>query len=224
MKHSSFYLCLSNGTIWISAYSMQLEASRVPLLNSPAIALTSALTLHQINNVSWDSSTCPVLLLLSSPTLPAWCEPGFLNLPRAAAVELTNSARGGDSFIDITPPLCIEHSVSCCQGNSQRAAITTCTSTLKCHLILEDFPSTSPGKAAVGRVNIAIAMCMCAQQIFFDGSAKKRTFATAFKHAVAVYSNKASASGLLASIECWVDRYNSPSFDSGDNPDIFQNF
>ncbi|KAJ7871615.1 hypothetical protein B0H13DRAFT_2060414 [Mycena leptocephala] len=83
-----------------------------------------------------------------------------------------------------------------CQGNSQQTMITTCTSILKRHMIFERFHS----------VQVGATICMCAQQIFFDGSAKKRTFTSAFEHAAAVFSKKASASGFLDEIEPWVDR------------------
>ena len=69
---------------------------------------------------------------------------------------------------------------------------------------------------------------MCTQQIFFDGSAKKQTFATAFERAVGVYCNKAAASGLLDEIEHWVERWarvdpsNWINFNYGDGPDFFQ--
>jgi hypothetical protein len=65
---------------------------------------------------------------------------------------------------------------------------------------------------------------MCAQQIFFDGSAKKQTFATAFERAVGVYCNKASTSGFLNDIEHWVERWddqsNSRNVHYGDDPDF----
>ncbi|KAJ7817962.1 hypothetical protein B0H13DRAFT_2134047 [Mycena leptocephala] len=83
-----------------------------------------------------------------------------------------------------------------CQGNSQQTMITTCTSILKRHIIFEHFHS----------VHVGATICMCAQQIFFDGSAKKRTFTSAFEHGAAVFSKKASASGFLDEIEPWVDR------------------
>lgn len=64
---------------------------------------------------------------------------------------------------------------------------------------------------------------MCAQQIFFDGSAKKRTFTTAFERAVGVYRNKAPASGFLDDMERWVERWaNSTNVGSGDDPHFFQ--
>ncbi|KAJ7854366.1 hypothetical protein B0H13DRAFT_2081247 [Mycena leptocephala] len=81
-------------------------------------------------------------------------------------------------------------------SNSQNALITTCTSILKRHLIFERFHS----------IQVGAAICMCAQQIFFDGSAKKRTFTSAFERAVVVFSKQASASGFLDEIEPWVDR------------------
>ncbi|KAJ7932366.1 hypothetical protein B0H13DRAFT_1955054 [Mycena leptocephala] len=83
-----------------------------------------------------------------------------------------------------------------CQDNSQKVVTTTCTSILKHHLIFERFHS----------VQVATAICMCEQQIFFDGSAKKRTFTSAFECAVAVFSKQASASGFLDEIKPWVDR------------------
>jgi hypothetical protein len=68
------------------------------------------------------------------------------------------------------------------------------------------------------------AICICAQQIFFDGSAKKRTFTSAFERAVAVFSKQASASGFLDEIEPWVDQrtgdLRKPK--SGNDPDLFQ--
>ncbi|KAJ7932356.1 hypothetical protein B0H13DRAFT_1955024 [Mycena leptocephala] len=94
-----------------------------------------------------------------------------------------------------------------CQGNSQKAVTTTCTSILKRHLIFDHFHS----------VQLGAAICMCAQQIFFDGSAKKwsftpafeskQKFTSAFERAVAVFSKQASASGFLDEIEPWVDRH-----------------
>jgi hypothetical protein len=61
---------------------------------------------------------------------------------------------------------------------------------------------------------------MCTQQIFFDGSAKKRTFTSAFEHAAAVYSNRASASGFLDGIkQCTGDL---TDLNSGDDPNLFQ--
>jgi hypothetical protein len=74
---------------------------------------------------------------------------------------------------------------------------------------------------------------MCAQHIFFDGSAKKWSFASAFekwkftsafKHAVAVFSKQASASGFLDEIEPWVDRHTEDmtNLDHCDDPDLFR--
>jgi hypothetical protein len=66
---------------------------------------------------------------------------------------------------------------------------------------------------------------MCAQQIFFDGSAKKQKFTSAFERAVAVFSKKASASGFLDEIEPWVDRRKGDMTNLGhdcDDPDLFQ--
>ncbi|KAJ7827573.1 hypothetical protein B0H13DRAFT_2119317 [Mycena leptocephala] len=101
-----------------------------------------------------------------------------------------------------------------CQDNSQKVVTTTCTSILKHHLIFERFHS----------VQVATAICMCAQQIFFDGSAKKRTFTSAFECAVAVFSKQASASGFLDEIKPWVDRCTGhlTNLHSGDDPDLAQ--
>jgi hypothetical protein len=65
---------------------------------------------------------------------------------------------------------------------------------------------------------------MCAQQIFFDGSAKKRTFTSAFKHAVTVFSKQASASGFLDEIQPLADQCTGDltNLNYGDDPDLFQ--
>ncbi|KAJ7866352.1 hypothetical protein B0H13DRAFT_2066903, partial [Mycena leptocephala] len=130
--------------------------------------------------------------LTSTQTLPESCESRFLNPPSAAAVALTGSQ---------TLPECESCFLVCllfadCQGNPQSTMTSTVVSILKHHLIFERFHS----------IQVGAAICMCAQQIFFDGSAKKRTFTSAFERAVAVFSEKASASGFLDEIEPWVDQ------------------
>ncbi|KAJ7854362.1 hypothetical protein B0H13DRAFT_2081224, partial [Mycena leptocephala] len=120
------------------------------------------------------------------------CESQFLNPPSAAAATLTGTQTlPGCELCFLVHVLFVD-----CQGNLQQAMVATCTSILERYLIFEHFHS----------VQVGAAICMCAQQIFFDGSAKKRTFTSAFEHAVAVFSKQASASGLLEEIEPWVDR------------------
>ncbi|KAJ7866324.1 hypothetical protein B0H13DRAFT_2066796 [Mycena leptocephala] len=130
-------------------------------------------------------------MLTSTQTLPVSCELRFLDLPSATAFALTGAATLSGCELCFLVRLLFAD----CQGNSQQAMITTCTSILKRHMIFENFHS----------VQLGAAICMCAQQIFLDGSAKKRTFTSAFERAVAVFSKQASASGFLDEIQPWVD-------------------
>ncbi|KAJ7817826.1 hypothetical protein B0H13DRAFT_2134306 [Mycena leptocephala] len=102
-----------------------------------------------------------------------------------------------------------ESILSCALINTMTSTVT---SILKRHLIFERFHA----------VQLGAAICMCAQQIFFDGSAKKRTFTSAFERAVAVFSKQASASGFLDEIEPWVDQHKGDfrNLKSGDDPDL----
>ncbi|KAJ7791013.1 hypothetical protein B0H13DRAFT_1936099 [Mycena leptocephala] len=167
-------------------------------LNPPsaaAVALTSAQTLPgHCESKFLNPPSAAAVALTGAQTLPASCELRFLN-PPSAAIALTGTQ---------TPPGC----------NSQQAMITTCAFILKRHLIFEHSHS----------VQLGAAICMCAQQIFFDGSAKKQTFTSAFERAVAVFSKQASASGFLDEIEPWVDRHKGDLRNpkSGNDPDLFQ--
>ncbi|KAJ7871609.1 hypothetical protein B0H13DRAFT_2060391, partial [Mycena leptocephala] len=134
---------------------------------------------------------------------PPGCELQFLNPPSAAAAALTGA--------QTLPALCescflVRLLFADCQGNSQNTTTITCASILKHHLIFEHFHS----------VQLGAAICMCAQQIFFDDSAKKWSFTSAFEKqkftsafecAVVVFSKQASKSGFLDEIELWVDRH-----------------
>ncbi|KAJ7779347.1 hypothetical protein DFH07DRAFT_765637 [Mycena maculata] len=195
--------------------------------------LTSAQTLPVCEPLFLGSPCAAAVVLTGAQTPPASCESQFLGLPCAAAVMLTSAQTSPGcesqflgspcaaavmltrSFLDIIPLLYIEHSVC----DSQNTTVTTCISTLTHHSIFEHFHSTSG-------VKVAVAICMCAQQIFFDGSARKKTFTPAFGRAVGIYRNKVPASGLLDDMECWVERWaeqsNSTNVAFGDDPDFFQ--
>jgi len=86
----------------------------------------------------------------------------------------------------------------CLSASFQQATITACASTFKHHTF-------DPSQYVyVSIVSLAAAICICAQQIFLDGSAKKKGFVSAFQHAAAIYFKNVPTSGFLDEIQHWV--------------------
>jgi hypothetical protein len=112
-------------------------------LNPPSAAaatLTGTQTLPVCESRFLDLPSAAAIALTGTQTLPG-SESRFLNPPFAAAIMLTSAQ---------TPPGCelcflVHLLFADCQGNSQKAMITTCTSILKRHLIFERFHSVQLG-------------------------------------------------------------------------------